>query len=251
MKRLFQPAAPSAVSAPARYRPITVALVGADGAGKSTVSRMLHERSPLPLPVTTLYMGVNPSAGSAILPTIRLLLSTRPFSVVSSVGRGGGPRPASVRRPGPQPQRRHLPWRRAVKDAARLTAWMLEEWLRQLIAASYLRRGYLVVFDRHFFADYYHAHIAHGSNRGLFPRLHGWMLLHAYPKPDLVICLDAPSDILFARKQDDSAEWLEQRRQQYLDLTDVVPELVVIDAGRPLEAVFADVVATIREAVAG
>lgn len=247
MKRLFEPAAPSAVSAPTRHRPITVALVGADGAGKSTVSRMLHERSPLPLPVMTVYMGVNPHAGSAILPTIRLLLSTRPFSRV----RGGGSEPASVRPPDPQPQRRRAPWRRAVKDAARLTAWMLEEWLRQLVAASYLRRGYLVVFDRHFFADYYHAHIAHGASRGLFPRLHGWMLLHAYPKPDLVICLDAPSDVLFARKQEDSAEWLEQRRQQYLDLTDVVPELVVIDADRPLEDVFADVVATIRGAVAG
>jgi len=103
-----------------------------------------------------------------------------------------------------------------------------------------------VVFDRHFFADYYHTDIvSRGGGHGLFGRFHGWMLNHAYPKPDLVICLDAPSEVLYLRKPESSPEWLEQRRQQYLALAGVVPAFVVVDANRPLDAVFGDVVSTI------
>jgi thymidylate kinase len=64
---------------------------------------------------------------------------------------------------------------------------------------------------------------------------------HAYPKPDLVICLDAPGHVLYARKHEASPEWLERRRHQYLQLADVLPEFVVVDVDRPLDAVARDV----------
>ena len=85
-----------------------------------------------------------------------------------------------------------------------------------------------------------------GEGRGGSSRVHGWMLQHLYPKPDLVLCLDAPADVLYARKQEAPPAWLEQRRRQYLDLAGVVPALVVIDATRPLDDVVADVVAAIE-----
>lgn len=124
---------------------------------------------------------------------------------------------------------------------------MLEEWLRQLVAFGYGARGYIVVFDRHFFADYYHTDVATiGAGHGLAGRLHGWMLEHAYPKPDLVICLDAPSEVLYLRKPESSVQWLEQRRQQYLALAGVVPAFVVVDADRPLDVVLGEVVERIH-----
>lgn len=218
-------------------RGFTVALVGADGAGKSTISRAL-EQAPLPAPVKTIYMGVNLEASSLMLPTTRLLLAAK---------RARGGRPDLVASSLKQPSDAGAPpgrdLRRSARDGARLSVWMGEEWLRQLVASCYGARGFIVIFDRHFFADYYFTDIATAkAGRGLFARLHGWMLLHAYPKPDLVICLDAPAEVLYLRKPESSAEWLEQRRQQYLKLADIVPAFVVIDVDRPLDEVIAKAV---------
>jgi len=220
---------------------VTVALVGADGAGKSTVSKALAH-ADLPAPVKTIYMGVNLEASSLMLPTTRLLLAAKQR-------RGGRPDLVASRLQSsseqPRGQATH-DWRKSARDSARMSVWMLEEWLRQLVVVAYGAQGYIVVFDRHFFADYYHADIADGAGRGLVGRLHGWMLTHAYPKPGLVICLDAPAEVLYLRKPEASVEWLEQRRQQYLSLGDVVPALEVVDADRPLGVVIDDVIERIR-----
>jgi len=210
----------------------TIALVGADGAGKSTITRML-EREPLPFPVKRVYMGVNLESSSLMLPTTRALLAVKR-------ARGRRPDLAAAAAGGPAGVRHG--WRRSGKDALRATVWMLEEWLRQLVAVGYTRRGYVVVFDRHFYADYFHTDVAATAGRGPWARVHGWMLQHAYPKPDLVICLDAPGDVLYTRKPEASAAWLEQRRRQYLSLAAVLPRFAVVDADRSLATVFADVV---------
>ena len=47
-------------------------------------------------------------------------------------------------------------------------------------------------------------------------------------------------------KPESSPEWLEERRQQYLGLAGVVPAFVVVDADRPLDTVFTEVVESIR-----
>jgi len=225
-------------------RGFTVALVGADGAGKSTLSRMLAEASgvtpDLP-PIRTIYMGVNLEASSLMLPTTRLLLAAKR-------ARGHRPDLTATVRHATLPERvsdGRRAWRRSAKDGARLGVWVLEEWLRLVVATGYRARGYVVVFDRHFVADY---HDADGPDSSGAPaRLHRWMLRRVYPKPALTICLDAPGAVLYARKPEASLEWLEQRRQQYLRLGDVVPAFVAIDATRPVEAVFDEVVGTIHQ----
>ena len=109
------------------------------------------------------------------------------------------------------------------------------------------------MFDRHVYADYYHADIdradAAGGRRPLSSRVHGFLLEHAYPKPDLVVCLDAPGEVLFERKHEASVEWLERRRRQYLQLATVVPHFAVVDVDRPLDVVTRDVATVITEFV--
>ena len=135
------------------FRPrLSVALVGPDGAGKSTISAHLRQ-ARLPAPVTTIYMGVNLEASTLMLPTTRLLLAAkrarggRPDLVASSL-RDIGEAPAA-------PSGRGAAWR----NTARLTVWMTEEWLRQLVAVGHGLRGRIVIFDRHFYLDYYHADV--------------------------------------------------------------------------------------------
>jgi thymidylate kinase len=108
---------------------------------------------------------------------------------------------------------------------------MAEEWFRQGLVWYYQRRGHIVLFDRHFFSDYYAHDIAgNGARRPLARRIHGFVLDRFYPRPDLVICLDAPAEVLFARKGEGTLALLERRRQEYLHLRDVVKHFATVDA---------------------
>jgi len=217
---------------------ISVAIIGPDGAGKSTISQQLALEA-LPAPVKPIYMGVNLEASSLMLPTTRLALTVK---------RRRGRRADMMSPSQAQAAGTGTPAKRAAKAGARgvrLLMWLAEEWFRQAVAEYHRRRGSIVVFDRHFYADYYHFDVAAEGRRSLSSRVHGWLLRHAYPKPDLVICLDAPGQVLYDRKQEASVEWLERRRQQYLQLAKVLPDFVVVDGDRPLESVRREVATVI------
>ena len=63
--------------------------------------------------------------------------------------------------------------------------------------------------------------------------------------PDLVICLDAPGEVVFRRKGELTPEILEMRRHQYRSLAAVFPHFAPVDADRPLADVVHDVTAAI------
>ena len=73
---------------------ISVAIIGPDGAGKSTITELL-EHEPMPAPVKRIYMGVNLEASSLMLPTTRLALAVKSARGRRSdmVGPGQRPRP--------------------------------------------------------------------------------------------------------------------------------------------------------------
>jgi thymidylate kinase len=224
-----------------RRRGFTVALIGCDGAGKTTVARAL-ERAP-GLSVRYLYMGVSAESSNRRLPTTRVAdavkrraASTRRHQTAAAVA------PRGLRRA-----------RRAGRSALRLANRLAEEWYRQLIAQAFVRRGKVVVFDRHFLADY-HAFDVAGERRPLTRRIHGWMLMHAYPRPDLLVLLDAPPEVLFARKGEGTLASLARRREDYLELGDAIGtdgSFEVVSATRSLDAVVADVAGLIRGAAVG
>jgi thymidylate kinase len=217
----------------------TVALVGADGAGKTTIAR--HVEQGKPLRVKYLYMGVNPEANGHTLPTTRLVQVIK-RALGRPTHQGGPPDPSRRRRPrGPLGRAAG-----AVKSNLRVANQMAEEWFRQALAWWYRRRGFIVLFDRHYYCDHY-AHEVAGPRRGdpLMRRVHGLLLRRVYPKPDLLIVLDAPAAVLFSRKGEGTPDLLERRRREYLDLAQRVPHVTVVDAARPQEDVARDVVETI------
>jgi thymidylate kinase len=129
-----------------------------------------------------------------------------------------------------------------IKSSLRTTNTLAEEWFRQAIVVYYKRRGFIVLFDRHFLFDYYFHHVLQvDKNLPIPDRLHGLILNRFYPRPDLVICLDAPAEVLYARKSEASLDLLETRRQEYLQLGKIVKDFVVVDASRPFEQVMEDV----------
>lgn len=213
----------------------TVALLGPDGAGKSTIGRKLEQISPLR--AKYIYMGVNLESSNLVLPTTRLLLEAK---------RARGQRPdITVPRHLYQAQTRPSLQKRlttGLRTALRMGNLVTEEWFRQLLVWYYQFRGYCVILDRHFYFDYYEHDIANADpGRPFHSRLHGFMLDKLYPKPDFVIFLDAPAEVLFARKPEGTLDARERRRQEYVRLQEVVNAYAVVDVSRPEEEVLQEV----------
>ena len=53
------------------------------------------------------------------------------------------------------------------------------------------------------------------------------------PKPDLVIVLDAPADVIYERKRETTLEETERQREAYLAMARSLKNAHVVDAGRP------------------
>jgi thymidylate kinase len=220
----------------------TVALIGPDGAGKTTIGKRIEHA--LPLPVKYVYMGVNLDSSNHMLPTTRLIKAIK-RARGAAPDTAGPPDPNRVRSRPKGLVRRTLA---SAKSGLRMTNRIGEEWFRQGLAWYYQQRGNIVVFDRHFFSDYYAYDISSArADRRLSDRVHGFMLDRVYPRPDLVIYLDAPAEVLFARKGEGTIEMLERRRQEYMALRDVVEHFAVVDATQPQEVVAHDVTNLIWE----
>lgn len=225
---------------------ITVALVGPDGSGKSLVTKRLLDALP-ELPMKRVYMGINLEASNIMLPTTWLL-------VVAKRAGGGRPDMAGPYEPDFSKPASKNPLKRVL---AEIKAWALlinrvaEEWYRQFITWIYLKRGYHVLFDRHFVLDYYFHDMQYNDKRKpITRRIHGYLLSRFYPRPHLVICLDAPAEVLFARKSEGTVEILARRRLELLSLCDVLPAFQVVDATQPVEQVIAQTAETIRAFIA-
>jgi thymidylate kinase len=220
----------------------TVAIIGADGAGKSTVCSTLLGQSSLPL--SYVYMGVNLEASRRMLPTTRLVLWLK---------QQRGRRPDAVFRSAATKDSEEPSVAGALKALLRFVFWASEEWYRQFIVWAHEFRGKTVVFDRHFYADYFAYDVAPADDgpRSLASRLHGFMLGRLYPKPDLFILLQAPPEELFRRKPEASVEYLRDRQEQYQRMGRTLPAFRVVDATQPLDDVVAEVESLIALHISG
>jgi len=214
----------------------TVALIGPDGAGKTTLTRMVAASGVLP--VRYLYMGVDISASNVALPTSRLAEWAKRQAGKPS---GATRHETRVAAPSRSVARRALS---AVRATLRLTNRIGEECYRQVVSWLYEMRGFVVLYDRHFIFDFAEE-IQAGLPDTLERRMHRRFLRHVYPSPDLVIFLDAPGEVLFARKGESTVAELERRRQAFLRQGEKLRNFIRVDATRPLEDVYAEIVSHI------
>ncbi len=229
-----------------RRRGLSVALIGADGSGKTTLARHLSHK--LPGATLYLYFGINPEASETLLPTTRFVRAMRRARGVAAAR--GGPRQfrstASLER--------ERPWFSAASLAlarrwVRLLNQLFEEWYRQVCERRARSRGAIVILDRHFFFDYYaHDMTDRFGRRSLLRRLHGWFL-SLLSLPDLVILLDAPPHVLYERKPEGRPADVARRREEYIEISEAFSLVRRVDAARALEEVEADVIRLISNEI--
>jgi thymidylate kinase len=216
---------------------VTIALVGGDGAGKTTLADAL--RTEYPMPIKYIYMGASAASSNIALPTTRLVWALKVRKArKASRARGEGELDESSLH-GIQHRRDK---RGRLLATARLLNRIAEAVMRQLVSWAYQARGYVVLFDRHFLFEFTSAGI---DQRRFTERAYLWFLEKAIPQPHLTLFLDAPADVLLARKEEVPAHYLEGRRQAYLERGARVSNFVVIDAGQTPAAVYDDAAAAI------
>jgi thymidylate kinase len=203
-------------------RALSVALLAPDGGGKTTLANELTRT--FYLPSRYIYMGTNIEASTVGLPTTRWI-------------QAHAKRPASPAR---------LPaW--AAARGLRFVNNMFEQWYRYATSRYHMIRGRLVLFDRYV----YDSPGSVAGRRSLKSRARSWLLSAAAPKPDLVVYLDAPGEVLYARKGEHSPAVLEQQRQHYLSLQKHLPQMVIVDATRDADQVRRTVTSLIWRGYAG
>lgn len=196
----------------------TVALIGGDGAGKTTVARRLE--TSFPIPVKTLYMGVSMESTNIALPTSRQFERWR---------RQLSQQRSAVARP----RKKSFIWM-----WLRLLNRIAEEWFRQWVAWRFRASGTIIVFDRHFLFDF---ELQSKCGQHVTDRVHRWLLAKFYPRPDVTIFLDAPPEILHARKHEGTLDWLESRRAAFLEQGRQTLNFFRVDATATADAVYREV----------
>ncbi|MFP3913600.1 MAG: hypothetical protein ACLFWM_01900 [Actinomycetota bacterium] len=222
----------------------TVALVGGDGAGKTSVARRLCADPRLR--TRYMYMGMSAQSGDHLLPTSRLMLGLRRRSHRRRTGgeASGGTEPGRIPAADYEYSGRK---RSALWVAARLANRLAEAWYRQLISLAYQARGYLVIYDRHVLLDA--GTLDPGrSHRRLPERVYHRLMRGLFPRPDLVIFLDASGRVLHSRKGEASPDYLDREARMYAAQAGAVHRFERIDAGRPLDEVTEEAMHLIAEA---
>lgn len=165
---------------------LSVALLGLDGAGKTTVASKLQ--ADIPWPTVSLYMGVwRESALDHLV--------------------------------------RHITGARLALRLGRLTR-------TGLVTRYHRRLGRVVLLDR-YVVD---ANLP-SPDLDWKGRISAVLVLRTASPPDRLVFLDAPPEVVFARKGELTISELERRRECYHALKHRFPQLVTINADQPLDQV--------------
>lgn len=212
----------------------SVAIIGNDGAGKTTIANRLIEAQAFPC--RYLYMGFSTLSSNMTLPTSYLARLYKLREYKKRVEKMTEEQKAKTN---PLHELHHgAPERGSLWVVIRFVNRMVEALWRQLLSWIYQVRGLIVLYDRHFFFDA--ARYINKNSRKLHwtKRLEYKIFNDLYPKPVLVIFLDAPADVLFGRKGESTVKTLEKRRENILEMAEMFENFVVVDASQSLDKVY-------------
>ena len=214
----------------------SVALVGPDGVGKTTIAKRLE--TSLQIPIRYIYMGMNYEAANYMLPTSRWWQTYQgKLSKLDHTAQDNKKDQKNNKKTCRRTKFLHM-----SKSILGLVNLILEEWYRQIVAYVHMIGKKIVIFDRHFIYDFRTLDAQLPRKKlSLRQKLHLFFLENLYIEPDLVICLDAPTEVVFERKAEFPLEEIKLKRRQYLSLQSFVNNFAIVNANQDLELVVANV----------
>lgn len=190
-----------------------IVILGPDGAGKSSVIQGLLRKFKL--------------RGCSVQ-----MRHLRPQMVAQMLGRPGA---IDTDPHGKAP-------RSAFLSLVKIVVWLIEEWSANLFQE---KNGELFLYDR-----YYHDLLVDPVRYRFGAPLWTARLVGALmPRPKLWILLDAPAEVLQARKQEVLPEESARERQAYRVFVQSRRDHVIVDVSQPLDQVIADVESALKEVV--
>ena len=217
----------------------TIALIGADGSGKTTIAKMLLDSPPAKMKY--LYMGLNIESSNYALPTSRLIyyLKLLKYKKKNKNIKDVKLKNLSLHN---IEEDRTVDKRGKLGAFARLANRMAEAWYRQVISWIFQLSGYTVLYDRHYIFDSSTNKTSEElKNQRLTTKIHGWMINNMLSKPKLVFLLHAPPEVLFERKGEADIEYLRAITESFMKVGKSLKNFIVVDATQPIDKVFADV----------
>lgn len=192
---------------------LKIVILGPDGAGKSSV-------------IQGLISGL--TQGERIVKVRHLkprLVNLRPGEVVTIVTDPHGKAPRS-----------------ALVSIAKVFVWLVEEWCANLFQDQ---KETVLICDR-----YYHDLLVDPKRyRYGGPRWVANLVGMLMPQPDLWVLLDAPAEVLQARKQEVPLEETSRQRNAYLSFVRDQKDSVTVDATQSLDKVVSDVEQSITKVI--
>ena len=217
----------------------TIALIGADGSGKTTIAKMLLDSPPAKMKY--LYMGLNIESSNYALPTSRLIyyLKLLKYKKKNKNIKDVKLKNLSLHN---IEEDRTVDKRGKLGAFARLANRMAEAWYRQVISWIFQLSGYTVLSVAHYIFDSSTNKTTEElKNQRVTTKIHGWMINNMLSKPKLVFLLHAPPEVLFERKGEADIEYLKARTESFMKVGKSLKNFIVVDATQPIDKVFADV----------
>ena len=210
---------------------LTVAVLGVDGAGKSTVLSRIERDLAQAFWSVKRYHGRALESPLRWTKRVRQQRELRRKEIEHAAAAGTEYRPP--RNPHYRPQRN------PVLSLVKLALWWADYTVLGYGRDIYprLRRAGLVLLDRHYH-DLLVDPIRHRYGGPM------WMARAAgrfFPQPHLVVLLDAPPEVLHARKQEVPLEETARQREAYLEVVRRLPNGHVVDASRRPDEVASEV----------
>jgi thymidylate kinase len=219
---------------------LTVALVGADGSGKTTLVEAIREWLSWRVNLSMAYLGTSrPSRPTAVAQSASRL-ARAVAGRAGSTGSGGGPLAGTAN----------------LVTAVRYLMEARDRSARVREGRALAGNGVVVVFDRYplsfvrqdgrFVDGPRIAQLGPGADRGLLGALRRReeAIYRRIPEPDVAFLLNLPADVAVARKSAERPEAIERKATAIQRAATTVAgrdDVVVVDATRPLETVIRNV----------
>jgi thymidylate kinase len=124
---------------------------------------------------------------------------------------------------------RQTPLERSLRHVfgAQLAIRLLKLLAKSVAIEHHRRRGRLILLDR-----YTCDAALPSSTADVRGRVSAWLTTRTCRTPDLILLLDAPVELMYARKGEHGLEELQQRRDAYLAMLEQFPQMVVVDVSQ-------------------